>query len=141
MWERSMLDAACHVVGAVRDEPTTIAQVATYYEEEVSDMLWEISQSLRGWKAMTLMFGFEERLFASAESSGVDLKCQLPESMYEFIWGNKVFTESAMFLEYLHYAKEKKGLLADVDLPVIKDESESKSSIMRKGNLRADGAL
>ena len=141
MWERSMMDAAFHVVGAVRDEPTSLSQVATYYDDEVSDMLWEISQELRGWKAMTLMFGFEERLFGSAESSGPELKSQLVDEMYPFIWGNKVFTESPMFLEYLWYAKETKGLLQNIDLPPKKEETDVASSIMRKGNLRADGAL
>jgi hypothetical protein len=141
MWERSMLDAACHLVGAIRDEPTTVAQVATYFESEVSDMLWEFSSALRGWKAVTLMYGFEERLYGAAETTGAELPCVLNDWMYPFIWGNKVFIESPMFLEYLWYAKESKGLLKDVDLPPKKEASTAENSIMRKGNMRADGVI
>lgn len=67
MWERNCLDAVMNLVGSVREEPTTLADVANYYEEEVSDMLWEISGTLRGWKAITLLYGFEERMFGFAE--------------------------------------------------------------------------
>lgn len=35
MWERSVFDAVFHLVGAIRDEPTTLADVANYYSEEV----------------------------------------------------------------------------------------------------------
>jgi len=141
MWERNCLDAVMNLVGCVRAEPTTLAEVANYYEEEVSDMLWEITGTLRGWKAITLMFGFEERIFGFAERQSSQ-ECALIDEWYPYIWGNKVFTESQKYLEYLHYAKTEMGLLQSVDLPPMKTESElDASKIMRKGNLRADGVI
>ena len=35
MWERSVFDAVFNLIGAIRDKPTTIADVAKYYEAEV----------------------------------------------------------------------------------------------------------
>lgn len=137
MWERNCLDAVLNLVGSVREEPTTLADVANYYEEEVSDMLWEISGTLRGWKAITLMYGFEERIFGFAEMQ--KQQCAIIDDWYPYIWGNKVFTESQRFLEYLHYAKSEMGLLQSVDLPPMKSELDV--SKIRKGNLRADGVV
>ena len=137
MWERNCLDAVLNLVGSVREEPTTLADVANYYEEEVSDMLWEISGTLRGWKAITLMYGFEERIFGFAEMH--KQQCAIIDDWYPYIWGNKVFTESQRFLEYLHYAKSEMGLLQDVELPPMKSELDV--SKIRKGNLRADGVV
>ena len=137
MWERNCLDAVLNLVGSVREEPTTLADVANYYEEEVSDMLWEISGTLRGWKAITLMYGFEERIFGFAEMQ--KQQCAIIDDWYPYIWGNKVFTESQRFLEYLHYAKSEMGLLQDVELPPMKSELDV--SKIRKGNLRADGVV
>jgi len=143
MWERNCLDAVFNLVGSVRREPTTIADVANYYEEEASDMLWEITGGLRSWKAVTLLFGFEERLFGFAETAS-DQQCTIIDEWYPYIWGNKVFTQSQKFLEYLHYAKYEMGHLQSVDLPPMKEESEldlSSPSKLRKGNLRADGVI
>ena len=137
MWERNCLDAVLNLVGSVREEPTTIGDVANYYEAEVSDILWEISGTLRGWKAITLMFGFEERIFGFAERQKTP--CALVDDWYPYIWGNKVFTESQKFLEYLHYAKSEMGLLQGVELPPMKEELDVGK--MRKGNLRADGVV
>lgn len=137
MWERNCLDAVLNLVGSVREEPTTLADVANYYEEEVSDMLWEISGTLRGWKAITLMYGFEERIFGFAEMQ--KQQCAIIDDWYPYIWGNKVFTESQRFLEYLHYAKSEMGLLQSVELPPMKSELDV--SKIRKGNLRADGVV
>jgi hypothetical protein len=141
MWERNILDAAFHLVGAVRKEPTTLKDVALYYEQEVSDMVWDISQSLRGWKALTLLYGFEERLYGIAETTGSETPCRLVDELYPYIWGNRVFTESPMFREYLWYAKEQCGLLPTVELPDKLGEGEVGSTIMRTGNLRADGVI
>lgn len=138
MWERNCLDAVLNLVGSVREEPTTMADVANYYEAEVSDMLWEISGTLRGWKAITLLFGFEERIFGFAERQNSE-QCTIIDDWYPYIWGNKVFTESQKFLEYLHYAKSEMGLLQSVELPPMKDELDV--GIMRQGNLRADGVV
>jgi hypothetical protein len=139
MWERNVLDAVFNLVGAVREEPTSVKDVANYYDEEVSDMAWEVSGSLRGWKAVTLMFGFEERLFGVAENSSPEAACSLDESMYPFILGSRVFEDSPMINEYLWFAKENCGLLSSVELPPKR--AKDGKSIMRKGNLRADGVL
>mmetsp|Transcript_58464 Transcript_58464/g.163814 ORF Transcript_58464/g.163814 Transcript_58464/m.163814 type:complete len:390 (+) Transcript_58464:125-1294(+) len=141
MWERTILDCVFNLVGVVRQEPTSLANVAQYYENEVSDMVWQISQQLRGWKAMTLMYGFEERLFGVAENTGAEKPCMLVDELYPFIWGNPVFTEAPMILDYLWYAKTEVGLLQNVDLPPKKGENDVKSNIMREGNFRADGVI
>jgi len=140
MWERNCFDAVMNLVGCVREEPTTLADVANYYEEEVSDILWELTGTLRGWKAITLMFGFEERIYGFAERQSSQ-SCALVDEWFPYIWGNKVFIESQKYLEYLHYAKSEIGLLQTVELPPMKEESELGKSIMRTGNLRADGVV
>jgi len=141
MWERNIMDAVFNLVGAVRQEPTSLANVAQYYEKEVSDMVWEISQQLRGWKGMTLTYGFEERMFGFAENTGAEKQCVLIDEQYPFIWGNKVFTESPTVLDYLWYAKQEGGMLQSVDLPPKKGDGDVKSNIMREGNMRADGVI
>jgi len=141
MWERHILDAVFNLVGSVRKESTTLANVAQYYEEEVSDMVWEISQQLRGWKAMSLTFGFEERIFGIAENTGKDQQCVVLDEAYQWIWGNKVLTDAPTFLEYLWYAKEEMGLLKTVQLPPKQREGQGVSTKMRSGNLRADGVV
>jgi hypothetical protein len=133
-------------VGAVRESKedqkrTTLTDVALYYEHEISDMVWDVSQSLRGWKALTLLYGFEERLYGIAETTGSETPCTLVDELYPYIWGNRVFTESPMFLEYLWYAKEQCGLLPTVELPDKRGEGNVGSTIMRQGNLRADGVI
>lgn len=140
MWERNAYDAVFPLIGCVRNEPTTIFEVAEYYEEEASDMLWEVSGSLRGWKAVTLMFGFEERLFGVAENRGSGKQCKIDEAMFPFIYGNRVFSDSPMVNDYLWYARENFGILKDAKLSPKKGDSDVKS-IMRKGNLRADGVV
>jgi hypothetical protein len=143
MWERNILDAVFNLVGAVRKEPTSIHNVATYYDEEVSDMVWQISQQLRGWKALTLTYGVEERMFGIAENTGSQVPCALIEEVYPHIWGNRVFTDSPLFLDYLWYAKENCGLLQSVELPNKRSAGAdaAANNIMRQGNLRADGVI
>ena len=139
MWERSVYDAVFHLLGSVRSQPTTVEQVANYYDQEVSDMVWEMSQLLRGWKALTLTYGFEERMYGTAESAGKDQPTMLVDEMYPYIWGNSVFLESKVFIEYLNYAQEEMGLLRGIELPQKSDEDFQ--SKMRRGNLRADGVI
>eukprot|EP00977_Amphora_coffeiformis_P013342 scaffold3471_cov175-Amphora_coffeaeformis.AAC.16 len=142
MWERSFHDAVFHLLGSVRDQPTTVADVANYYDQEVSDMCWDLSQKLRGWRAVTLLYGFEERLFGTAEMQGTETPTQpLPDAaMYPFLWGMNVYTESQMVVDYLWYAQTEKGYLQGVELPRQKADGEY-TSHMRKGNLRADGVI
>ncbi|KAL3915165.1 MAG: hypothetical protein SGILL_005775 [Bacillariaceae sp.] len=138
MWERNLLDAVFNLVGSVREEATTLQDVANYYEQEVSDMVWEISGSLRAWKAVTLLFGFEERLLGVAEA--IPQQCTLVEDRFPFIWGNQVFLDSPKVLEYLHFAQSQNGLIPGIELPPMKEEGDL-STIMRQGNLRADGVI
>jgi hypothetical protein len=140
MWERSIYDAVFTLVGAVRREPTTLSDVANYYHEEVSDIVWQMSQLLRGWRAITLTFGFEERLFGVGEFTGSDQRCELLEDMYPFVWGSPVFLESSKFVEYLQYAQNEMGLLQGIPLPKSTSSSDL-PSLMRQGNLRADGVV
>lgn len=140
MWERSIIDVCFNLIGAVREEPTTIANVAMYYQQEFSDMVWEVSQQLRGWKGLTLTFGFEERMFGIGEYTGSETPCTLVNEAYDFVWGNPVYTQAPLILDYLWYAKEECGLLQGIDLPPKKNEGDQ-SSIMRKGNFRADGVV
>jgi hypothetical protein len=139
MWERNILDATVNLVGAVRKQATTQAEVALYYEEEVSDMVWEISQSLRSHKAVTLLYGFEERMYGVAENTGSETPCTINEEMFKFIWGNRVFTDSKTFLQYLWLAKEECGLIPNSELPPNRASGET--GMMRQGNLRADGVI
>jgi hypothetical protein len=139
MWERSVYDAVFSLIGAVRDEPTTMADVARYYREEVSEISWEISQLLRGWRAITLLYGFEERFFATGENCGSGQPCELRNELYPFIWGSPVFLESKSFVEYLNYAQSEKNFLQGIELPKRSDEDYT--SHMRQGNLRADGVV
>jgi hypothetical protein len=139
MWERNIYDAVFNLVGAVRHESTTISDVANYYSEEVSDIVWQMSQLLRGWRAITLTFGFEERLLGVGEFTGSDQPCQLLDDMYPFVWGTPVFLESNKFVEYLQYAKNEMGLLQGISLP--QSSSGGVPSQMRQGNLRADGVV
>mmetsp|Transcript_17619 Transcript_17619/g.32606 ORF Transcript_17619/g.32606 Transcript_17619/m.32606 type:complete len:392 (-) Transcript_17619:87-1262(-) len=138
MWERNVLDAIFNLIGAVREEPTTLQDVANYYEQEVSDMIWEITGTLRAWKAVTLLYGFEERLLEAAET--IPQECTLVEDRFPYIWGNKVFLASPKVLEYLHYAQSQFGYIPSVELPPMKESSDL-STVLRQGNLRADGKV
>jgi hypothetical protein len=139
MWERTIFDAVFHLVGAIRDTPTTVADVALYYQDEVSEIVWEMSGLLRGWRAITLLFGFEERMFEMGETSGSGQPCTIRADMYPFVWGNPVLLESKTFVEYLKYGQLEKGLLPGVELPEKVDDGYV--SKMRQGNLRADGVV
>ena len=141
MWERNVYDAVFNLIGAVRSEPTTLGDVANYYHAEVADMVWEISSNLRGWKAITLLYGFEDRMYGTGETSGKDEICHLDDKMFDFMYNSRVFTESKTLNSYLFYANEELGLLKDVTLPRKMDGSEEKRQIMRKGILRADGKI
>ena len=146
---------------------TTMADVAMYYSDEVSDMIWEISQLLRGWRAITLLYGFEERMFAIVEkatSEQQDHYCVLtPQEMYPYLWGNTVVLQSNLVVEYLYFAQQQQqeqqqqsittkettetyyydnnGWLSTIQLPPHKKKTNDKSKIMRSGNLRADGVV
>jgi hypothetical protein len=102
-------------------------------------MVWEMSQLLRGWKAITMMYGFEERIMGIGELADANQLCAISDEMYPFIWGNSVFLESKMFVAYLQFAQREKRLLQGIELP-DKDDSDYTSN-MRQGILRADGVI
>lgn len=135
MWERASLDAVFHLVGAVREEPTTMKDVALYYEQEASDMLWQVTSNLRGWLAVTLSYGFEERLFGFAEAQCGDVLCEISEEMFPFVYGPPL-DKCGMIIEYLNYAKDERGLIPNIQLP--KCDSIKPSLVMKQGNLRAE---
>jgi hypothetical protein len=83
----------------------------------------------------------EERIFGVAENSGSSKPCVLVDEMYPYVWGNRVFTEGKMFLEYLWYAKEERGLFQSVELPRKRNVDEESRQIMRQGVMRADGKI
>jgi len=136
MWERASLDAVFNIVGAVRDEPTSIKDVAVYYEQETSDMLWQVTSNLRGWLAVTLTYGFEERLFGFAEARFAGVQCEISEEMFPYVFCAP-FDKGNKLVEYLNYAKDRKGLIQNIELPKC-DYSPSK---MLQGNLRSDGVV
>eukprot|EP00591_Stephanopyxis_turris_P006953 CAMPEP_0195522514 /NCGR_PEP_ID=MMETSP0794_2-20130614/20755_1 /TAXON_ID=515487 /ORGANISM="Stephanopyxis turris, Strain CCMP 815" /LENGTH=395 /DNA_ID=CAMNT_0040652285 /DNA_START=69 /DNA_END=1256 /DNA_ORIENTATION=+ len=141
MWERAIFDAVFPLVGAVRDERTTFTDVALYYAEEVAEMLWQISMLLRGTLAITMTYGFEERLFDLAEFKGKETVCVLDPNMYNYTY--QMFEKGApLMAEYLVFAKQSKGLLEGMELPeTVLNQKKEENPIMRQGNLRADGVV
>lgn len=119
----------------MRTEPTTVKEVALYYGNEVSDMLWQVTTVLRGWLAITLLYGFEERIFGFAEQRGSRDVCQINDIMYPYVFPPP-FDQCSMIAEYLTYAKDDCNLIT-VQVPT----ASGKPSAMRQGNLRADGVL
>jgi hypothetical protein len=111
--------------------------VALYYGNEVSDMLWGISGVLRGMKAITLTYGFEERLFGIGESTGSEQQCTIVgRDMFSYIYED--FLMAPMLNEYLSYAQDELGLLRGIEF--MRASGNSKP-VIRQGNLRADGVL
>lgn len=140
MWERALYDAVWNVIGAVRDEETDHADVAMFFDMEASDMMWELANGLRGGLAVTLIYGFEDRLFSFAEMRGKDEPCELVDEMFDYM--QNVFPgKCRMLKEYCNYAKDKKGLLQRVDVPPVPSELSELPSPVRQGNMRADGVI
>ena len=140
MWERALYDAVMNAVGAVREEPTDHADVAMFFELEASDMMWEIANHLRGGLAVTLIYGFEERLFSMAEMRGKDEMCELTDEIFDYM--HNIFPgKNRMLLEYLNYAKDTRGVLQTSNVPPIPSQLGELPSKIRQGNLRADGMI
>ena len=72
-----------------------------------------------------------------ATNTGAEKQCVLDDTMYPYIWGSRIFTDSALVTEYLWYAQETFGWLPSIELPPMREES----GIFRKGNMRADGVI
>lgn len=140
MWERALYDAVWNVVGAVREEETDHADVAMFFDMEASDMMWELANGLRGGLAVTLIYGFEDRLFSYAEMRGTDEPCELLDEMFDYM--QNIFPgKCRMLKEYCNYAKDKRGLLQSVKVPKVPSELSELPSPVRQGNLRADGTI
>lgn len=150
MWEKIIFYAVFNIIGAVRDQPTSFEDCALYYGEEVSDMVWQMSTMLRGSLAITLSYGFEERMFTFAEKCGRDIPCELNEGNFQFcngvIWelsktglSMGLGDPAPLHTEYIVYAVREKGMLQGLEFPYA--PMDQKLSIMRQGNLRADGVL
>jgi len=147
-WEQIVFESCFQLVGAVREEPTTIQDVGRYYAEDVEEMAWQLMGMLRGSDAVSVMYGFEERMFAFAEARG-EMRCGLESFPFrngifleKSFAGNKIgFGDPApLHTEYLGFAVNDKGLLPGVDIPDFATQ-DLKEGIMRKGNLRADGVI
>ena len=139
MWERAVYDCVWNVVGSVREEKTDHADVAMFYELEASDMMWELANGLRGGLAVTLIYGFEDRLFSIAEMRGKDEICELSDMMFDY--SLNIFPGQCRILkEYLNYAKDNCGLLQGVNVPQVPTQLEGLPKV-RQGNLRADGVI
>mmetsp|Transcript_25792 Transcript_25792/g.39525 ORF Transcript_25792/g.39525 Transcript_25792/m.39525 type:complete len:387 (-) Transcript_25792:101-1261(-) len=136
MWERASFDAVLNLIGAIRKEPTTLKDVALYYEPEASDMFWQVTSNLRGMLAVTLSYGFEERIFGFAEQRFSEQQCEITEEMFLYVYCAPI-NQGNMVNEYLNYAKDEIGLIPNVALR----SSVSRPSLMRQGNLRADGNI
>jgi hypothetical protein len=119
----------------VRTEPTTLREVALYYGDEVSEMAWQISGLLRGMKAVTMTYGFEDRIFGVAENTG-DMQCQVVEHMFPYLY--EFFEMASTVNEYLGYAQDERGMLKSITLA---RKPLNSNPIMRQGNLRADGVI
>ena len=143
MWECAVYDAVMPLIGAVREESTNHAQVAMYYHEEASDMIWQLATALRGMLAVTMTYGAEERMYSFAEQREKEMNCVLPDAnMYDYTALRIFESHCPMIADYLAYARNERGLLQDVQLPdKILQGGVEVSSIMRRGNLRADGVV
>eukprot|EP00588_Corethron_pennatum_P008750 CAMPEP_0194272246 /NCGR_PEP_ID=MMETSP0169-20130528/5854_1 /TAXON_ID=218684 /ORGANISM="Corethron pennatum, Strain L29A3" /LENGTH=419 /DNA_ID=CAMNT_0039014857 /DNA_START=36 /DNA_END=1295 /DNA_ORIENTATION=- len=161
MWERVLHDAVFGLVGSLREDRVSIKEVANYYGEEASDMLWEATSLLRGALAVTITYGFEERIFGLAEAMGESVECEINEELFRRC--NGVFcnykladdTEVArsglekgmrMHSEYIAFARTKRSLIGEkmggrVILNLGKEAEDAANSPMLQGNLRADGVI
>jgi hypothetical protein len=139
MWERTLYDSVFNLVGAIRSEPTTLADVAMYYEEEVSDMLWEMSGYLRGSRALTMTYGFEERLLELAEARGDETPCTVVDHMYPYLF--EPFGYCKKFTEYVTYAQAECGLFPTAVIERPSQTIMDRPPLIRPGNLRADGVI
>jgi len=92
--------------------------VALYFAEEVRDMVDQVSFTLRGYMAVTLLLGAADRLLAFAEAKGGDMKCVVETSEFPYtnglLWDSSMLARErgfpdtcAMHTEYVEYAVHK----------------------------------
>jgi len=82
MWEQAIFDAVFNLVGAVRAEPTTIQDVANYYEAEVSDMLQKTGVNM-------LIFEILKIQAAILETDFQTVRCFSEKASYQGMQGVK----------------------------------------------------
>merc|ERR1712071_180034 len=87
MWEKSVFDAAFHLVGACVGDNMSVAEVGQFYGDDASEMAWQLSSMLRGSNAIALTYGFEERMFEYAKESGKDVRCTIEPETWDFVNG------------------------------------------------------
>lgn len=126
-WRRWMLEkvvygAVFNLVGALHPKqdgsPSSHEDVALYFSDEVDEMISELSYTLRGYMAVTLLLGSTSRLCAYAEANGREMPCEITAESFEIY--NKLFWDNAqvarqrnfpdtcaMHTEYLEYGAEK----------------------------------
>lgn len=104
-------------------------------------MLWAVSGMLRGSRAITLTFGFEERLFGAAEASDPEQQCTLLDDAEMFPFLYEPFIDIPKVNEYLCYAQDELGLLPSVSFLRRNVGTMEKPPVMRQGNFRADGVI
>ena len=91
--------------------------------------------------AVTLIYGFEERLFSFAELSrhNSERQCKLDEAMYDYTFCQPL-VGCKTIKEYLNFARDERGLLTGEGI-ILPKLSDTQSSAMRQGNLRSDGMI
>lgn len=152
MWEKCTFDAVFNLIGASAGDDVTLKEVAEFYGDDASEMAWQISSMLRGSMAIALSYGFEERMFEYATRKGAKTLCKIDPETWDFI--NGVFLEISLLglskgfgdpaplhTEYVAYCVQDKGLLKGKEINIPETTIEQRESIMRKGNLRADGVI
>ena len=77
--------------------------------------------------AVTLSYGFEERLFGFAELRYKDVPCQVIDEMYPFVFCAPL-DQSKMIIEYLNYAKDERGLLQSSNMPKAFSQASGQST-------------
>lgn len=94
-----------------------VLQVGELYFNEADEMLVEINRAMRGAFALTLLYGFEERMFAYAAGRNVEF---MPTKIENFKWRNGFIyglgdmartvgmdDPCPMHTQYLEYGRDK----------------------------------
>lgn len=98
------------------------------------------SKQLRGGLAVTLIYGFEDRILSIAEQRGSDEPCELINEMFDHM--QNIFPgQCRMLWEYCNYAKDEMGWLQGVEVPKVPSQLSELPSKIRLGNLRADETI
>ncbi|CAM9266493.1 unnamed protein product, partial [Phaeothamnion confervicola] len=94
MFEHLVFDCAINLVGALHNNQP-VKDVARYYQAECIEMIEELARALRGILAVTLLYGYEERILAYAESPAVaDAKTGVEKET--FPWRHGFFYDMSM---------------------------------------------